>query len=245
MTTPIYAIGDIHGHLDHLEIALDRIHSDGGPDAEIIFLGDYIDRGPASALVLDLLIQAKTNNRPWTMLKGNHDTYLPLFINDGNAHGSKGRPETPWFDPVLGGDAALASYGINTQGRAPADFLAEARAAVPQAHIDFIEKLPVFHETDHLAFAHAGIRPGVAFADQIEDDLIWIRQEFLNDTRDHGKLIVHGHTSCKYPEHKGNRINLDGGTGWGRALFPAVFEGTDVWLLTDEGRRKLEPIHAE
>lgn len=241
MTTPIYAIGDIHGHLDHLENALDRIHTDGGPDAEIVFLGDYIDRGSASAQVLDLLIQAQADNHPWTMLKGNHDTYLPLFIKDGNAYGSRGRPETSWFDPILGGDAAMASYGINVQGRDPADFLAEARAAVPQAHIDFIENLPVFHETEYLAFAHAGIRPGVPFADQIEDDLIWIRHEFLDDTRDHGKLIIHGHTSRKKPEHKGNRVNLDGGTGRGRELFPAVFEGTEVWLLTDEGRKPLIP----
>ncbi|WP_353534795.1 metallophosphoesterase family protein [Cognatishimia sp. WU-CL00825] len=241
MTNPIYAIGDIHGHLDQLETALGRIHSDGGPDAEIVFLGDYIDRGPSSAQVLDLLIQAQAKNRPWTMLKGNHDAYLPLFLNDGNAFGSRGRPGTPWFDPILGGDTTMASYGLRVQNRAPQDILAEARAAVPQAHIDFIENLPVFHQTDHLAFAHAGIRPGIPFEAQTEIDLTWIRKEFLEDPRDHGKLIIHGHTARPYPEHHGNRVNLDGGTGWGRELFPAAFEGSDVWLLTATGREKLVP----
>ena len=66
-------------------------------------------------------------------------------------------------------------------------------------------------------------------------------QEFLGDTQDHGKLVVHGHTAVKFPEHAGNRVNLDGGTGFGRPLYPAVFENGQVWLLSDRGRQTLAP----
>ncbi len=241
MTEAIYAVGDIHGHLDQLEIALDRIYADSSAAANIVFLGDYGDRGPASAQVVDLLLEAETNKRPWTMLKGNHDTYLALFLASANDHVSKGRPDLSWFDPVGGGAACLESYGVDVEGRAICDVHADALDAIPQAHISFLDRRPLYHETSSHFFVHAGIRPGVAFEDQVEDDLIWIRKEFLDDSRDHGKLVVHGHTAIKYPRHHGNRVNLDGGAGWGRPVYPAVFEGPDVYLLTENGRERLIP----
>ncbi|MGH1464707.1 MAG: metallophosphoesterase family protein [Cognatishimia sp.] len=245
MTNPIYAIGDIHGHLDQLETALARIHADGGPNAQIVFLGDYIDRGPASAQIIDVLIQAQADNRPWTMLKGNHDTYPAMFIETGKTNASKGRPELSWFDPVGGGAAFMASYGIPVADRPLADIRAQAQKTVPQAHLDFLKTRPLSYETADHFFAHAGICPGRAFADQLEEDLIWIRDAFLDDTRDHGKLVIHGHSARPYPEHRGNRVNLDGGAGFGRELIPAVFQGRKAALLTAQGRVPLDPNLAE
>ena len=236
----IYAVGDIHGHLDALKQALAWIKADGGPDAQIVFLGDYVDRGSDSKGVIELLAQGQAEGRNWICLMGNHDKYLIDFLNEGRAQ-SLLRPDLHWFDPRLGGAETLRSYGVDVEGKEDAVSAEELRTKVPAHHRAFLEALPLTHETDDLFFAHAGIRPGVAFDDQVELDLIWIRQEFLEDTRDHGKLVVHGHTAVKFPEHAGNRVNLDGGTGFGRPLYPAVFENGQVWLLSDRGRQTLAP----
>ncbi|QTN37258.1 metallophosphoesterase family protein [Cognatishimia activa] len=236
----IYAIGDIHGHFAQLETALARIEEDGGPDAQIVFLGDYIDRGPDSRAVIDLLSLGLAEGRNWVCLKGNHDGYLIDFLEHGRAE-SLLRPDLHWFDKPLGGAATLKSYGVDVEGKLISEVVEEARAAIPETHKAFMAALPCSHETETHFFAHAGIRPGVAFSDQVELDLTWIRGEFLNDTRDHGKLVVHGHTAVSFPEHAGNRVNLDGGTGFGRPLYPGVCEGGQVWVLTETGRQALEP----
>jgi serine/threonine protein phosphatase 1 len=90
-------------------------------------------------------------------------------------------------------------------------------------------------------FVHAGIRPGVPMYQQIEDDLIWIGEPFLTVESDHPWLIVHGHTALDCPHHFGNRIDLDGGAGYGRPLLPAVFEGSTCWMITEDGRKELKP----
>ena len=236
----IYAVGDIHGHLDALKQALAWIKADGGPDAQIVFLGDYVDRGSDSKGVIELLAQGQAEGRNWICLMGNHDKYLIDFLNVGRAQ-SLLRPDLHWFDPRLGGAETLRSYRVDVEGKEDAVSAEELRTKVPAHHRAFLEALPLTHETDDLFFAHAGIRPGVAFAHQVELDLIWIRQEFLGDTQDHGKLVVHGHTAVRFPEHAGNRVNLDGGTGFGRPLYPAVFENRQVWLLSDRGRQTLTP----
>ena len=111
-----------------------------------------------------------------------------------------------------------------------------AKDLVPQEHGDFRRNLRLSYEPDELFFVHAGIRPGVALGDQSENDKVWIREPFLSYTRPHPLLIVHGHTALDHPQHFGNRIDLDGGAGYGRPIHPAVFEGRDCWLLTDRGR---------
>lgn len=236
----LYAIGDIHGHLDQLNTALERIEADGGPDAEIVFLGDYIDRGPDSAGVIQRLAQGIADGRNWTCLKGNHDAYLEAFLGTGAAQ-SLTRPDLHWFDAPLGGAATLQSYGVDITDRLVPEILEESRAKVPDHHKAFVKSLRLSHETPDYFCAHAGIRPGVAFTDQTEVDLTWIRGEFLDDRRDHGKLIIHGHTARDFPEHAGNRVNLDGGTGFGRPLIPGVFEDGQVWVLTEAGRQRLAP----
>lgn len=239
MNAAIYVIGDIHGQRAMLEEALTRIEDDGGAGAKAVFLGDLVDRGPDSRGVIDIILEGIAQGRDWIVLKGNHDDYVNRFLEQGDAHASKGHPELPWFNPKLGGDATLASYGVETEGREIADILEDACEAVPRAHRDFISGLPLWHEAGPLLFVHAGIRPGVPLAEQSADDLMWIREPFLSWPERHPWLVVHGHTALDFPHHYGNRVNLDGGAGWGRPLIPAVFEGRHCWLLTGDGRMRL------
>ena len=116
-----------------------------------------------------------------------------------------------------------------------------AQAAVPEVHLAFLESLPLIHQTDDLIFVHAGLQLQLPLEAQDTEDLLWIREPFLEDRTDYGKLIVHGHTALDRPQHHGNRVNLDGGAGYGRPLVPAVFEGRDCWLLTEGGRVALTP----
>lgn len=237
MSHPIYAIGDIHGQKAELDRALALIDADGGPDAKIVFLGDYTDRGPDSSAVLDTLIEGQQTGRNWTFLKGNHDRMFEWFMQRPILHDPYMMVELYWLHPRLGGDTTLASYGVDASGqRREKDVQADAHAAVPAAHMKFLERLQLSHVVGDLMFVHAGIRPGVPIKDQTEEDLLWIRQEFHNHTGPHPKLIVHGHTPVDAATHYGNRVNLDTGAGYGHPLTAAVFEGTQGWLLTDKGR---------
>lgn len=258
----IYAIGDIHGQKTALDQALARIETDGGPDAPIVFLGDYTDRGPDSKGVLDTLIAGRDAGRPWQFIMGNHDRFFNHWVQHGREHDPRVKSGISWINPRLGGVTTLASYGVTSDsapvfetrddGReylvqfdqggqriTPQDIQAQAQQAVPQHHLDFLDSLPLTVETNDLLFVHAGLKPGIALADQDPEDLIWIREGWLDDTRDHGKLVVHGHTALETPQHHGNRVNLDGGAGYGRPLTPAVFDGRDCWLLTGTDRQAL------
>lgn len=242
MTKPIYAIGDIHGQHTELVRVLSLIEADGGPDAEIVFIGDYTDRGPASCAVLDTLIAGVAAGKPWHCLKGNHDRMFSWFMRDYPQHDAYLPIHLYWLHARLGGDTTLASYGVTMKETdRQTDVHALAKAAVPQAHVDFLDGLALCHETDDLFFAHAGIRPGVPLADQSEHDLLWIRKEFHTDPRDHGKLVVHGHTPVEQASHYGNRINIDAGAGYGKSLTAVVFERRECWSLTQSGRVPLRP----
>ncbi|MCV3269950.1 metallophosphoesterase family protein [Roseobacter sinensis] len=243
MSDPIYAIGDVHGRLDELQRVLALIETDGGPDAQVVLLGDYIDRGPDSRGVVQFLVDAQRAGRNWITLKGNHDRYLTRFLDDMAVSDPAVPAGLTWFNPRLGGDKTMASYGVDASETSPLEpVLDAARNAVPQAHRDFLADLPVIHVTDDLVFAHAGIRPGVPLDQQVEDDLIWIRRDFIDDRTDHGRLVVHGHTSVDWPEHAGNRVNLDGGAGFFRPLHAAVFEGRQGWLLSERGRQEIPKV---
>jgi serine/threonine protein phosphatase 1 len=238
MTSPIYAIGDIHGQLDELQRILSWIEADGGPDAQIVFLGDYVDRGPASAGVIDLLLHAQAAQRPWVTLQGNHDRYFSRFLSHKSVRDSCSASGLHWLNPRLGGDKTLASYGIHADEHADMTMAHHAALqSVPQAHRDFLSDLPCLHVTPDLAFVHAGIVTGIPLDQQSPDDLIWIREPFLSDQTDHGRLIVHGHTALECPKHYGNRINLDAGAGYGRPLHAAVFEGRKCWTVGPNGHR--------
>jgi serine/threonine protein phosphatase 1 len=235
-----YAIGDTHGQLAMLQAAHARIARDrdasGDAAAPVVHLGDLVDRGPDSRGVIDFLMEGIANGAPWIVLRGNHDQ---LFLDILTGHEDNA---PAWLEPRIGGNTTLASYGVRRRTfRSRRAILEDARVAVPESHRRFLSGLPLLHAAPDLLFVHAGIRPGVAITLQDPHDLLWIRDEFLQDPRDHGPLVVHGHTPGDRPEHHGNRLNLDSGAGFGRPLTAAVIEGRDCWVLTDGGRERLAP----
>lgn len=243
----LYAIGDIHGQREklravHALVAADR-EACGDYEAPLVHLGDHTDRGPDSRGVIDDILDGISSGLPWTSIRGNHDQLFLDFLHVADQEDPRFDLAKWWLQPNLGGPATLASYGVNV-----ADFRdfwllqAAARSEVPGSHRAFLEGLPYQFETPELYCVHAGVRPGIPFDRQKSEDLIWIRDDFLFDERDHGKLIVHGHTPADVPENHGNRVNLDTGAGYGRTLSVAVFEpGRQVSVLTKGGRVPLPP----
>lgn len=245
MTGPIYAIGDIHGQRSMLEDALARIDADGGADARLVFIGDLTDRGPDSCGVIDTILSGVQSGRDWITIKGNHDRMFSRFLGKPMLVETRLPIGLDWLHPRLGGVETLMSYGVAVpEGSRYGDVQAEARAAVPEAHVTFMNGLPTCLNEGDLFFAHAGVRPGVPLAEQVEDDLVWIREPFLSDRRDHGALVVHGHTALHAPHHYGNRVNLDSGAGYGRPLTTAVFEEGSVFTLEPGGRVALDAEEA-
>ncbi|AWD22372.1 metallophosphoesterase family protein [Fuscovulum blasticum] len=239
-----YAIGDIHGQLALLKAAHDRIAADiarHGP-APVVHVGDLVDRGPDSRGVIDLLLEGQAAGQDWVVLKGNHDRLFTMFLDDPQAQDHRLRSDLSWLHPRLGGAETLASYGVRAAADRPvAPVHADGLVAVPASHRAFLQALPLTHRIGDVLFVHAGIRPGVALDAQAEDDLLWIRQPFLEDTRDHGPLIVHGHTALDAPTHYGNRVNIDSSAGYGGPLTAIAIEGREVFLLTEAGRVPLVP----
>ncbi|MCU0828094.1 MAG: metallophosphoesterase [Tabrizicola sp.] len=238
----LYAIGDIHGHLGLLQAAHDLIAEDmarHGP-GPVIHVGDLVDRGPDSRGVVDFLIDGIAGGKDWVVLKGNHDRMFTRFLRDPWEPELGLRAELSWLHPRLGGADTLRSYDVANAGDRPVDKVhAEARAAVPQAHVDFLTTRPVLHRAGDCIFVHAGIRPGVALEDQTETDLVWIREPFLMETASFGPLIVHGHTALDQATHYGNRLNLDSGAAYGGPLSAVVIEGREAALLSPKGRQRL------
>jgi serine/threonine protein phosphatase 1 len=141
----------------------------------------------------------------------------------------------------MGGDTTLKSYGIEKRLlESFAKLHQRAARAVPETHIAFLESLPLWHRANGMIFVHAGIRPGFPMEAQDEDDLLWIRDEFLWRLEKHEALIVHGHTPVDRPTHYGNRVNIDCGAGWGNPIVPVVFDGGSVFALTEDGREALD-----
>ena len=242
----VYAIGDVHGHLAELErvhalVAKDRART-GDDMAPVVHLGDLVDRGPDAKGVLDFLIAGRDAGAPWITIRGNHDDmFLRALTDTGDAEDDLDEAEM-WLAGRLGAEATLRSYGVRT-GRlfGHKAIRRDAMAAIPAAHRQFLAALPYFHATPEILFVHAGILPGVPITRQDPEDLMWIREPFLYDARDHGPLVVHGHTPVDRPEHAGNRVNLDTGAGFGEPLTAAVFEGRSCWILTEDGRVPLDP----
>lgn len=242
MTQPLYAVGDIHGHKAEMDKVLEWIASDGGPEAEIVFLGDFVDRGPDSRAVIQTLIDATAAGKPWHVLRGNHDRMFCRFVDEGILHDARILSGKGYLHPALGGIETLKSYGVDAiEGDDPFELLDVAQQLVPVEHTKFLASRDLTFERDGKLFVHAGIMPGRPLEDQTEDDLVWIRGPFLEYTDPHPWLVVHGHTALDAPQHFGNRVDLDGGAGYGRPLHAAVFEGDGIWTLSDDGRIPLLP----
>ncbi|ODA68243.1 Serine/threonine-protein phosphatase 1 [Methyloligella halotolerans] len=227
----IYAIGDVHGCLDLLDPLLETIAEDiaAHPNqrAELIFLGDLIDRGPDSKAVIDRVISSSLP-APASFLMGNHEEMLLKFLE---------KPAEGLQWAMNGGEETLRSYGIAPEDlpRHPEAARDRLLKAMPAAHLDFYRDLQLFAARGDYFFCHAGVRPGVPLDRQDRFDLLWIREPFLGTDEDFGKVVVHGHTPVRAVADLPNRIGIDtGGFIWGR-LSAVVLSGNERTFL--ESRR--------
>jgi serine/threonine protein phosphatase 1 len=226
----VYAVGDIHGCDDVLDQLLRMIRADAagaGAECVAVFLGDYVDRGPMSFEVIDRLVNEPLPGFQHVFLKGNHEAMMLDFL--------AGPPDPLWL--YNGGVETLMSYGIGgLWAFADTASLEAARreldAALPPRHRAFLQGLRASHVEGDYAFVHAGIRPGVAFCDQREQDLLWIRAPFLASREPFDYRVVHGHTIVKRPEVLPHRIAIDTGAFHTGTLTCAVLEGENVRFLS-------------
>ncbi|MEW6436825.1 MAG: metallophosphoesterase family protein [Pseudomonadota bacterium] len=228
----VYAIGDVHGRADllsHLFALIDADLARRAPARVLhIMLGDYIDRGPASREVIDLIL-TRAARHDVVALKGNHDAFVPQALDDPSAMGD-------WL--LMHGVETLASYGLTSANVAKSRLsdLAKAFAAVlPDSHLEFFRGLKPSFSCGDFFFAHAGVRPGIDLDRQSEEDLIWIRQDFLRHEGDFGKVIVHGHTPVRSVERRTNRIAIDTAAYATGRLTALVIEGRDLRVIDTAG----------
>jgi serine/threonine protein phosphatase 1 len=221
----VYAIGDIHGESGKLDSLHAMIRADAGGRAAkrriAIYLGDYVDRGPDSAGVVDRLIADTLPGFVRVFLMGNHEEFLLHFLEAANSMSA-------WSHN--GGFQTLESYDTDLRGNDtwmadPHELRDEFRSRLPQAHLRFFEALELFRIEGDYLFVHAGIRPGRLLEDQARTDLLWIREAFLYSDSDHGHIVVHGHTPRETVEIRPNRIGIDTGAVYGGKLTALVLEG--------------------
>ena len=231
----VYAIGDIHGRVDLLTRLLAQIEADakrsGGVERKaLVFLGDYVDRGPDSRRVVDVLLGGLPKGFNAHFLKGNHEAILLDFLDEPSYLGQ-------WL--ANGADATFRSYGMDLEelirkGATPEAWRRAFLASLPEAHRDFFETLELAVAFGDYLFVHAGVRPGVPLEAQDPHDMVWIRAPFLQSDEDFGKIVVHGHTPAREPVIRANRIGIDTG---------AVFTDRLTALKLEDGTRTL--LYAE
>jgi serine/threonine protein phosphatase 1 len=231
--TRVYAIGDVHGRADLLREMHQLIHEDAyarqAPRNVVVYLGDYVDRGPASAEVIDILLDEKLPGFESVHLAGNHEDTLIRFLSDLSVAGL-------WLE--YGGAPTLYSYGVKPPGMNEADLLraqGELRDNLPERHLRFLQGLKLTHCEGDWFFVHAGVKPGVPLEAQLPQDALWIRGEFLGCNDDFGKIIVHGHTVTETPEVRRNRIGIDTGAFMSGCLTSIVLEG-ERWSFLQTSR---------
>jgi serine/threonine protein phosphatase 1 len=200
-----YAIGDVHGCLAKLVRLIDRcLQHGGGRPCRFVFVGDYIDRGPDSRGVIELLLAAQ-RQRPDEVvcLSGNHEAIMLEAVRTGD--------DGLWR--MNGAAQTLASYAI------------ERPAEMPPEHVEWVAALPLSFDDGRRYFVHAGVDPAVPLDRQTDHARLWIREPFLSSTRDYGRLIVHGHTplATGLPDLQPNRLNIDTAAVYGGPLTAAVF----------------------
>lgn len=240
----VYAVGDIHGRLDLLQRLHEKILEDAaqnppklpGKRHVLVYVGDYVDRGPDSVGVIELLLNNPLAGFETHYLKGNHEDFMLHFLDNG-ADGNV------WL--MNGGIETLQSYGIslpwdlggNSQGPPPLgpgemeSLRLALKAAVPESHLDFLTRLERHHTEGDYLFVHAGIRPGVPLEKQSERDLIWIREGFLDYEGDFGVMVVHGHSARSKPDIRDNRIGIDTKSGYSGRLTALVLDGDNRRFL--------------
>ena len=231
--TVVYAIGDIHGRLDLLAQLSAGIEADAAQRPAtrrlIVCLGDYVSRGPDSRRVIEALLAPPPHGFMRITLRGNHEDLWLRYLGGDLAAGRN------WFD--YDGMDTLADYGVDVGDRRLRDdaSLATLRqrfaAALPQAHLAFVQATRTSHRCGDYFFAHAGVRPGVPLEQQSERDLMWIRGPFLDSTADHGAVVVHGHSIAEQPQLRPNRIGIDTGAYRTGVLTCLVLDGSAHSLI--------------
>ncbi|MDN3274179.1 metallophosphoesterase [Frankia sp. RB7] len=206
----VYAISDIHGCAHLLEpmlrvIDADLVHRRPRHAIEV-FMGDYIDRGPDTRLTLDILIERSRQSNT-VFLKGNHEAFLGKVLRNPSLLDD-------WLR--IGGAQTLTSYGVSSadsgvETNDPAALLRDLARAIPRSHVEFLRNLRLSFTCGDFFFVHAGVRPGVPLSEQQEEDLLWIREDFLQSNERFSKYIVHGHTPVRSAELHPNRANIDTG----------------------------------
>lgn len=198
----IFAIGDIHGCLLHLDKMMAKLDIDAQNDT-LVFIGDYIDRGPDSKGVVDVVLDIRKRIKNVVCLTGNHEQ---MFLN----YYREGRDEELFLHN--GGLNTLISYGLVGTGK--------KHPTIPDNHMEFFTTLQPYYGMDDYIFVHAGMRPGIPLDRQAPDDLLWIRYEFINSPYDFGKIVVFGHTPLSFaaPLINKNKIGLDTGAVYGGKL---------------------------
>ena len=195
----IFAIGDIHGCVDKLNTMMDKIDINFEKDT-LVFLGDYIDRGPSSFEVVSSLITLKKKHEDIIFLKGNHEEMLENYL--------AGIDRFTYLSN--GGQQTIDSY--MKQGTI------SGKELIPEDHIEFFKRLDLFYQTDNYIFVHAGLREKIVLQDQLQDDLLWIRQKFIKSNHDFGKRVIFGHTPLAEPLVQPNKIGIDTGAVYGNKL---------------------------
>lgn len=237
--TVVWAVGDIHGRLDLLQPLVEAIvadlHASVATRKVVIFLGDYIDRGPDSRGVLQLLAGLPdVPDVEWRFLKGNHEQAMLGFLDDPSA-GPK------WCE--YGGDNALRSYGLRVpdlahRAEAWARVAADLRHKLTRRETAFLETLELSVAVGDYFFSHAGARPGVALDRQSPEDLMWIRQPFLGSKAAFEQVVVHGHTPTRDVYVDERRIGIDTKAYDTGVLTALRLEGGQRTLLQSSGQRR-------
>jgi serine/threonine protein phosphatase 1 len=230
----VYAIGDIHGRLDLLQDLLARISEDAERHPAdsarcLVFLGDYVDRGPAARGVVDAVIDDPLPGFTTVRLMGNHEQAMLSFL-DGESDG------LDWLS--FGGLETLLSYGVPVHnlpdtGKAVKALQAALIEAVPERHIAFFRQCRLHHTIGDYVFVHAGVRPDIKLERQSPTDLLWIRDDFLRVRNPlPGRVVVHGHTICDMPQNRHYRINIDTGAFASGRLTCLVLRGRERRFLS-------------
>lgn len=227
----VYIVGDIHGRDDLVRTLHEMIVEDANArpadERVVVYLGDYVDRGPGSFQVVEMLLRKPLDGFERVFLRGNHEEMMLRFL-DGPA-------DPNWL--FNGGDATIASYGVAVGWK---DFQPPALErlrlrlvdAVPPEHVAFLEDLRLYHEEGDYVFVHAGLRPGVPIEKQSPREMVWIRDLFLRSKGDFGgKRVVHGHTITAEPDVRSNRIGIDTGAFSSGRLTCLVLEGSETRFL--------------
>ena len=226
----IYAVGDIHGRYDLLRSLMHTIGEDsadrGSVQCRLVILGDFIDRGPDSRHVTEVLYRLR-KSRNFICLKGNHENAMVESYR-GNFVALR-----VWLE--FGGRETLISWGLPpeiiqiTNASAVMDAMAEH---IPADYIEWMENLPLTHRAGDFFFVHAGVDPTISLRRQTADDLLSIRSPFLEHEGWMGAVIVHGHSITDQAiALNGNRIGIDTGAYRTGILSALAIEGDRQWIL--------------